>query len=169
MTVDIEGLISAEMNSAPGGGIIMHDGWSKFSEDYSGLFVSFHQKVKNNIGRVASGMLKETTEAKETLEPNIVLLSVSPQNTIFEEDTDDLETTESSETDDNQREASNFKGETHLKHFKKIFEYYDCDFDMWTKAHLAENPSVNKKLARLVGFPHSACSNHLLNSELNSM
>ena len=46
MTVEIEGLISAEINSAPGGGIIMHDGWSKFSEHYSGLFASFNRKVK---------------------------------------------------------------------------------------------------------------------------
>ena len=77
--------------------------------------------------------------------------------------------TEGLETDDNQREASNFKAETHLKHFKKIFEYYDCDFDVWTKAQLAENLSVNKKLARIGGFPNLACNNHLLNSEMNSM
>ena len=38
MTIDIEALISAEMNYAPGGVIIMHDGWSKFPEHYSGLF-----------------------------------------------------------------------------------------------------------------------------------
>ena len=42
ITVEVEGLISAEMNSAPGGGIIMHDGWSKFSKHYSGLFASFN-------------------------------------------------------------------------------------------------------------------------------
>ena len=73
------------------------------------------------------------------------------------------------ETDDNQREASNFKAETHLKHFKKIFEYYDCDFDAWTKAHIADNPSLNEKLVRLGGSPQLACNNHLLNSEMNSM
>ena len=84
MTVNIEGLISAEMNSAPGGGLIMHNGWSKFSEHYSGLFASFNGKVKKNIGRVASGMLKETTEKKETFKPNIVLISVSLLNTIVE-------------------------------------------------------------------------------------
>ena len=58
VTVEIEGLISAEINSAPGRGIIMHDGWSKFSEHYYGLFASFNRKAKNNIGRVASRMLK---------------------------------------------------------------------------------------------------------------
>ena len=84
MTVDIEGLISAEMNSAPGGRIIMHDGWSKILEHYSELFALFNRKVKKNIRRVASGMLKETTETKETLEPNIVLLSVSPLHNIVE-------------------------------------------------------------------------------------
>ena len=114
-------------------------------------------------------MLKETTETKETIEPNIVLLSVSPLHTIVEEDTDDLETTKGLEIDDNQRQASNFKAETHLKRFKKISEYYDCNFDACTKAQLAENPSVNKKLARLGGFPHLACNNYLLNSEMNSM
>ena len=114
-------------------------------------------------------MLKETTETKETLYSNIVLISVSPLNTTVEEDTDNQETTESSETDDNQREASNFKAETHLKHFKKIFEYNDCDFDAWTKAQLTDNPSVNKKLARLCVFPHLGCNNHLLNSEMNIM
>ena len=97
------------------------------------------------------------------------MLSVSPLHTTVEEDTDDLETTEGSKTDDNQREASYFKAETHLKHFKKIFEYYNYDFDAWTKAQLADNPSVNKKLARLGGFPHLACNNYLLNSEMNSM
>ena len=97
------------------------------------------------------------------------MLYVSPLYTIVEEDTDDLETTEGSETDDNKRETYNFKAETHLKHYKKIFEYYDCDFDAWTKSQLAENLSVNKKLARLGGFPNLACNNHLLNSEMNSM
>ena len=84
MTVKIEGLISAEMNSAPSGRIIMHNGWSKFTEHYSGLFDSFNRKVKKNIGIVASGMLKETTETKETFKPNIVLISVSPLHTIVE-------------------------------------------------------------------------------------
>ena len=97
------------------------------------------------------------------------MLSISPLHTIIEEDTDDMEKTEGSETDDNQREASNFKAETHLKHFKKIFEYYDYDFDACTKAQLADNPIVNKKLARLGGFPHLACNEHLLNSEMDSM
>ena len=100
----------------------MHDGWSKLSEHYSGLFALFNRKVKKNIGRVASGMLKETRETKKTLEPNIVSIYVSPLHTTVEEDTDDSERTEGLETDDNQREASNFKAETHLKHFKKIFE-----------------------------------------------
>ena len=85
------------------------------------------------------------------------------------EDTGDLETTEGSETDDNQREASHFKAETRLKHFKKIFKYYDCDFDAWTKAQLADNPRVNKKLERLGGSSHLTCNNHLLNSQMNSM
>ena len=94
MTVEIEVLISAETNSAPGGGIIMHNCWSKFSKQYSGLFASFNRKVKKNIGRVASGMLKKPTETKETIKPNIVSLSVSPLYTIVEEDTDELETTQ---------------------------------------------------------------------------
>ena len=64
MNVEIERLISAEVNSAPGGGIFMHDDWSKYSEHYSGLFTLFNRKVKKNIGRVASGILKETTETK---------------------------------------------------------------------------------------------------------
>ena len=112
--------------------------------------------MKKNIGRVSSGMLKENIETKEIFKPNILLFSISPLNTIVEEYTDDLETTESLETDDNQREASNFKAETHLKHFKKIFEYYDCNFVVWAKAQLAENPSLNKKMERLGGFPHLA-------------
>ena len=74
------------------------------------------------------------------------MLSISPLHTIIEEDTYDLETTEGSETDDNQREASNFKAETHLKHFKKIFEYYNYDFDAWTKAQIVYNPRLNKKM-----------------------
>ena len=102
----------------------------------------------------------EKPQKQKTLDPNIVLISVSPLHTIVEEDTDDLETTEGSKIHDNQIEAYTFKAETHLKHFKKIFEYYNCDFDAWTKAQLADNPSVNKKLARLGGFPHLACNNH---------
>ena len=80
----------------------MHDSWYKSPQHCSGLYASFNQKVKKNIGRVASEILKETTETKKTLEPNIVLLSVSPLHTIDEEDTDDWETTEGSDTDDNQ-------------------------------------------------------------------
>ena len=57
--------------------------------------------MKNNIGIVASGMLKETTETKETLDLNIVFLSVYLLHTIVEEYTDDLETAEGLETDNN--------------------------------------------------------------------
>ena len=127
MTVEFERIISAEMKSAPGRGIMMYDGWSKFSEHYSGLFALFIQKVKKNIGRVASGMLKETTETKETLNPNIYCFLFLPCIPSFGEDTNDLETTEGSEKYDNQTEASNFKAETYLKHFKKMFEYYESD------------------------------------------
>ena len=76
----------------------MHNAWSKSSKHYSGLFSSFNREVKNIIGRVASGILKETTETKETIEPNIVVISVTPLYTIVGEDTYDSETTEGSNT-----------------------------------------------------------------------
>ena len=59
MTVNIEGLISAEMNSAPGRGIIMHDSWSKFSEHYSGLFALFNQKLKSILEELLPEFLKK--------------------------------------------------------------------------------------------------------------
>ena len=70
----VEKMIIKEMKDA-GYGALMHDGWTKFSTHYFGLFASYNIKVKQKL----AGELCETTMPKQ------VLLAVSPLTTLVSE------------------------------------------------------------------------------------
>ena len=65
--------------------------------------------------------------------------------------------------------ALNFNAETHAEHIRNIFRYYNLDVEEWAVCQTADNCSVNLKVADLLGIPHVACKNHLLNLEVNEM
>jgi len=63
-------------------------------------------------------------------------------------------------------EAVEFTAKVHAEHIKYICtEYYDIDWSKVTN-QTADNASVNKALARILGIPHCSCESHLLNSEV---
>jgi hypothetical protein len=53
--------------------------------------------------------------------------------------------------------------------FKKRYGYERSDFDDWCLCQTADSCSVNIKTARLLGFPHVPCGNHLLDHEVEEL
>ena len=144
----VEKMIIKEMKAA-GYGALMHDGWTKFSTHYFGLFATYNIKVKQKL----AGELCETTMPKQ------VLLAVSPLTTLVSEKKDSNKTTES----------TNFKAEVMAQFIEKTLEeYYDTDLK-WVKCETSDNAGVNTRAAKLMGIPHIPCKNHLLSSEVENM
>ena len=99
-----EEAIKKEMKIA-GYGAIMHDGWSKFSTHYVGIFAQYNRRVSANIGKVKS----------TTVVPTNVLLAMRPMCQIpaeKEEGSDSDEEKEGAEGDTGE-EATKFTAEVH--------------------------------------------------------
>ena len=62
-----------------------------------------------------------------------------------------------------------FTAENHVSFFCDSFSQYGIDLKEWAVAETSDNCSVNCKVAKLLGVPHVACHNHLLNSEVQNM
>jgi hypothetical protein len=109
---------------------ILYDGWDGGSEHYVGLFLSStHQVIVRQLGEeILVGI------------PHIVLLSCSPMNHKGE---DGGELTE----------AVMFNAEQHIEFFDAALAYYDLTIsDRFITNQIADNASVNKKVARLLGI-----------------
>lgn len=51
-------------------------------------------------------------------------------------------------------EAETFDGNAHLHQLKETFETYDQDLYQWVIGSIADNCSMNKRLARLLDVSH---------------
>lgn len=122
----------------------MHDGWTKFGTHYLGLLAYFCKH-----GR--SGQYSSTFR----------LLYVSPIHTLSDLD----------EEEDNIEEATNFNAQTTADHITDIFEsFYDIPVvSNCAMCQTADNASINKRIAQILGVPHIACYNRLLDKEVKQM
>ena len=66
-------------------------------------------------------------------------------------------------------ETTEFSTKTQADQIADIFTYYGVNVSEWTVGQTANNVAVNRKCAELLGLIHIACSNHLLDSELEKM
>jgi hypothetical protein len=123
---------------------IMHNGWTKFGTHNLGLLAYF---CKHN----GSGEYSSTFH----------LLSVSPIHALSGLD----------EEEDNIEEATNINAQTTADHITEFLEsFYDIPVvSNWTVCQTADNASVNKRSAQILGVPHIACYNHLLDKEVKQM
>ena len=89
------------------------------------------------------------------------LLSVSPIHALSGLD----------DEEDNIEEATNFNAQTTADHITDIFEsFYDIPVvSNWAVCQTADNASLNKRITQLLGVPHIACYNHLLDKEVKQM
>jgi hypothetical protein len=87
-------------------------------------------------------------------EPHIVLLVCSPMNHT---------------EDDNGKvtDALTFNTEQHIEFFQELLLFYGLTFsDRFITNQIADNTSVNKKIARILDIPHVGCTNHKFNLEV---
>eukprot|EP00171_Calliarthron_tuberculosum_P003890 IDg3890t1 len=125
-------------------GAIIHDGWTSSGMHYLGVFVSFMRRVEvTRSGAVCN--------IEELCMP---LLGVSP-----------LAKNECASDD----EAESFDAETHVQHLVETFKFFDQDLSKWVLCSIADNCSVNKRIARILNVPHVGCMSHKLSSEVNAM
>ena len=72
--------------------------------------------------------------------------------------------------EDDVKEDITFTSEVLAKNISSTFELYgDFNIDKWIICQTADNTSVNKKTAELLGIVHVPCKNHVLNSEVYLM
>jgi hypothetical protein len=87
-------------------------------------------------------------------EPHIVLLACSPMN----------------HTEDDNSEITDtvtFNAEQHIEFFQESLLFYGLTFsDRFITNQIADNTSVNKKIARILELPHVSCTNHKFNLEV---
>eukprot|EP00171_Calliarthron_tuberculosum_P000207 IDg207t1 len=143
----VEKSIGEEMRKTKGA--IMYDGWSHSGTHYVGIFAVYMCSVPN-LG-------SQSSRSKDEL--RVVLISLSPM-AATKNDGDGME-------DNN--EATMFDAETHVAHMKDVFEIFGIEFEKWVVCQIADDASVNRRIAMDLGIPHVACLSHKLNNELNFM
>eukprot|EP00171_Calliarthron_tuberculosum_P000144 IDg144t1 len=126
LTELVEQEIARDMQGTKGA--IVHDGWTKNSMHYFGVFASFIRKVKV----VKHGVQHDV---EEHVTP---LLSISP---LAKYNADD------SRADD---EATEFDADTHVKHLEEVFGYFNQEVHDWAVCSIADNCAMNKRMARQI-------------------
>lgn len=74
-----------------------------------------------------------------------------------------------SESETTSEEATESNAQAHLHYFREVFPYFEQEFDSWSVCLVAENASVNKKIARICEKPMIGCMSHRLNLDINDM
>ncbi len=120
-------------------GMILFDGWSTTGMHYVGVFSSFVQQIS-------------TGENVHRL----YLLAFAPMC----QKSYEINSTE---------EVTAFHAEAHLSFFHDTFSFYNIDFDDWCICLLADNASVNKRIAKLSGNSLVGCISHKLRLDINDM
>ncbi len=59
---------------------------------------------------------------------------------------------DSSEEDESPSRASEFSAEIHVSHLRSIFQIFGIELEDWVVFQVAENASVNKKVAQILKF-----------------
>ena len=143
----LEQKIGQEMKSTRGS--IMYDGWSHCGVHYVGVYAMYMVRVPNSGSFVT----------KQSEELRIVLLSMSPMAAVSKEGL----------TYDLNDDLKKFDARTHVSHLREVFQYYGVDLTDWVICQVADNASVNRRIALDLGIPHIPCLRHKLASELNCM
>lgn len=147
----VEAKIAEELAQA-GCGALMHDAWTKANVHYMAFFACYMKQIP----------VKNNGVASHEQVPMCTLVSVAPMASISEDD-------DNSTNDDD--ETAKFDAKTMRNHITNIMrDYYSVDLTIpagnksaaWLKCAVADNASVNLKLAELLQVPHVACSNHAL-------
>lgn len=141
----VEAKIGKEMNQAMAGAI-MHDGWTCNRMHFIGLVAVYTTKQK----AIINGTVQELDQVKS------VLLSVAPMQKIEDEVPDD-------------DEIAQFTSQAHFDHIKTIFGYFGVSPEDWIICQIADNASVNRKLAKLLKVPHVGCLSHKFNLDVQDM
>ena len=139
----VENKINDEMSAAPIGAI-MHDGWSRSSVHYVGLYAC-HNKLANGLPK-----------------PKKALLAVAPMPKATNEEDDGTS---------NDSETTRFNAEAHVNFVRTTFAEFcpSVDPDKWITCQIADNTSTNKRMARMMKIEHVGCKSHLLNLDVNDM
>ena len=137
----VEKAVGDEMKHAPIGAI-MHDGWSKVSTHYFGLYACYSLKVGPKH------------------KPHIALLAVAP-----------IQETDNGDSDDDQPgETATFDADAHCRFIRETFKFYGAvDFDSWCVAQICDNASVNRSIALKLGIKHIGCKSHQLALDVKEM
>jgi hypothetical protein len=141
LTEDVQAAISKEMVAAPIGSI-MHDGWSRSSTHYFGLFACYNRIIGKRVV------------------PTNSLLAMSPLPKATEE-----------EEEAPVRESSSFDAETHKHFILKVFKKYcpKLNFHTWCVAQVCDNADVNKLLATKLCINQIGCKSHQLALDIKDM
>jgi hypothetical protein len=154
----VENKIAEEMKDTPHGALL-HDGWSCNGTHYVGVFATYivrHKKFHS----------KKDVEIIET--PVITLLACAPLGNREEDDSTDSDDSDEGMAVVVPEEATAFNADNHVYFFKQTLEFYNKDLD-WVVCSIADNCSVNKKIAQLLKVPHVGCQSHKLNLEVKYM
>ena len=145
LSLIVEEKIAAEMKGKRG--IIMHDGWSKFSRHYVCLLVAY---------MASTG--KRGINGEEVTKPVMTLLTCT---TLPHDDDGNCE--ESDGTAVAHATATTFNAEAHINLFKTTFKNLKIKLSDFAIGQIADSTALNPKIARLLDIAHSACRNHCLN------
>ena len=166
----VEDAVAAEMSKAPIGAI-MHDGWSKVSTHYFGLYATYSLKVGAEY------------------KPYIALLSVSPIQQELDADDSDDSGSEDDPTDDateagneetpsakvtvetGNKESTRFNSDAHCSFIKSTFKNFFAavDFNNWCVAQICDNAAVNRSIASKLKIKHIGCKSHQLALDVKDM
>jgi hypothetical protein len=72
------------------------------------------------------------------------------------------------DNDDNE-EATAFTAQAHVDFFENTLDFYNLELADRVVLSIADNCSVNKKIAEILNVPHVNCHSHLLASEVGLM
>lgn len=68
-----------------------------------------------------------------------------------------------------QFQITSLVADTHASHIQDVFDLFQVHFAKGAVCQVADNCSVNTKIAEKLSIPHVGCSNHLLNIKVLSM
>lgn len=125
----------------------VYDGWTHGSTHYVGLYASYTVDITERVNNC---------ERNRSV-PRLTLLGKSPLSG------------PDSEREDNDHEAVTFGEEAHIRYFCEAMRFYDLNFSTWTKCLIADNRSVNRRIASITAKPHIGCVSHKLNLEVHYM
>ena len=62
-----------------------------------------------------------------------------------------------------------FDAGVHVKHIEDVFELFGLNLHEWAICQIADNVSVNKRIAKILDIPHLGCLSYKLNLDMKRM